>query len=80
MSIDSITLPAHIVMKAVQRVDKRQCKTVLHELRCAFFERCPDVSMWSVLKATLEVVGVSVDDVQEAINSGVAHADLEADH
>ncbi len=54
----------------------RDCKTVLHELRLAFFERCLDISSWSVL----EDVGVSVNDVQEAIDSGVAHADLEADH
>jgi len=72
--------PAHILLKAVQRVDKRQCKAVLQELRLAFFERCLDISRWSVLKATLEVAGVSVIDVQEAIDSGAAHADLEADH
>jgi predicted DsbA family dithiol-disulfide isomerase len=72
--------PAHILMKAVQRVDKRQCRAVLHELRSAFFGRCLDISRRSVLKAALEVVGVSVNDVQEAIDSGVAHADLEADH
>ncbi len=71
--------PAHILMKAVQRVDKRQCKAVLHELRLAFFERCLDISRWSALKAALEVSGVSVNDVQEAIDSGAAHADLEAD-
>jgi predicted DsbA family dithiol-disulfide isomerase len=51
----------------------------LHELRLAFFERCLDVSRWSVLKATLEAVGVSVSDVREVIDSGMAHADLEAD-
>jgi len=71
--------PAHILIKAVQRVDKRQCKAVLHELRLAFFERCLDISRWSTLKAALEVSGVSVNDVQEAIDSGAAHADLEAD-
>ncbi|MCW8808647.1 MAG: DsbA family protein [Rhodanobacter sp.] len=71
--------PAHILMKAVQRVEQRQCRPVLHELRLAFFERCLDVSRWSVLKATLEAVGVSVSDVREVIDSGMAHADLEAD-
>jgi predicted DsbA family dithiol-disulfide isomerase len=71
--------PAHIVMKAVQRADKRQCEAVLHELRSAFFERCLDISRWSVLKAVLEDAGVSVNDVQEMIDSGLAHADLEAD-
>lgn len=72
--------PAHIVMKAVQRVDQHQCRAVLHELRCAFFERCLDIGRWSVLETALETVGVSVNDVKEAMDSGVAHADLEADH
>lgn len=71
--------PAHIMMKAVQRVDQRSCRAVLHELRLAFFERCVDISRRSALEAALEVVGVSVNDVQEAIDSGAAHADLEAD-
>lgn len=71
--------PAHLLIKAVQRVDERQCRAVLHELRLAFFERCLDISRRSVLMATLEVVGVSVNDVREAIDSGMAHADLEAD-
>jgi len=71
--------PAHLLVKAVQRVDNEQCNAVLHELRGAFFERCLDISRWSVLKAALVAVGVSVNDVQEAIDSGIAHADLEAD-
>jgi len=72
--------PAHILLKAVQRVDKRNCRAVLQELRLAFFERCLDISSRPVLRACLEVVGVPVNDVQEAIDSGAAHADLEADH
>ena len=72
--------PAHILLKAVQRVDKRNCRAVLQELRLAFFERCLDISSRPVLKASLEVVGVSVNDVQEVIDSGAAHADLESDH
>jgi predicted DsbA family dithiol-disulfide isomerase len=71
--------PAHVLIKAVQRVDLRRCETVLHALRSAFFERCLDISSWSVLRDTLEVAGVSVDDVREAIDSGAAFADLEAD-
>jgi predicted DsbA family dithiol-disulfide isomerase len=31
------------------------------------------------LNAALEVVGVSVNDVQDVIDSGAAHADFEAD-
>jgi len=71
--------PAHLLLKAVQRVGARQCKAVLNELRLAFFERCLDTSSWSVLQHVLEVTGVSVDDVREAIDSGVAYAGLEAD-
>ena len=72
--------PAHILLKAVQRIDQRQCKAVLLELRSAFFERALDIGRWSVLASALEVVGLSVGDVRELIDSGVAHADLEADH
>jgi predicted DsbA family dithiol-disulfide isomerase len=71
--------PAHILVKGVQRVDAHQCSAVLHELRRAFFERCLDIGRWSVLQAVLEAVDVSVEAVREAIDSGAAHADLEAD-
>lgn len=71
--------PAHILIKAVQRVDSQQCGTVLHALRSAFFEQCLDISSRSVLHDVLESVGVSVHDVQSVIDSGMAHADLEAD-
>jgi predicted DsbA family dithiol-disulfide isomerase len=71
--------PAHILLKAVQRVDRNQCKAVMKELRLAFFERCLDISSRSVLEDVLEVAGVPVNEVQEVIDSGVAHADLEAD-
>ncbi len=73
------SMPAHLLMKAVQRVDKLQCRAVLQELRLAFFQRCLDISSRSVLEAALEVVGMPVNDVQALIDSGVAHADLEAD-
>lgn len=71
--------PAHILAKAVQRVDEQRCDAVLHELRHVFFERCLDIGRWSVLQAVLESVGVSVGDVRDVIDSGTAHADLEAD-
>jgi predicted DsbA family dithiol-disulfide isomerase len=71
--------PAHILMKAVQRVEKGQCRAVLQALRSAFFERCLDVGNWSVLMDVLGVVGASVKDVQEVIHAGIAYADLEAD-
>lgn len=72
--------PAHLLLKAVQRVDKRSCRAVLQEIRLAFFERCLDISSRSVLEASLEAVGVPVNDVRGVIDSGAAHADLEADH
>ncbi|PIP01537.1 MAG: dithiol-disulfide isomerase [Zetaproteobacteria bacterium CG12_big_fil_rev_8_21_14_0_65_54_13] len=71
--------PAHLLLKAVQRVDPHNCRAVLQELRLAFFERCLDISSRPDLHACLEAVGVPVNDVQEAIDSGLAHADLEAD-
>lgn len=71
--------PAHLVIKAVQRVDRRQCRAVLQALRVAFFEQCRDLSKRSVLNDTLDAVGISVDAVQAEIDSGMAFADLEAD-
>ena len=32
--------PAHLFLKAVQRIDGRQCRAAIRELRAAFFERC----------------------------------------
>lgn len=67
-------------MKAVQRADGSRCEAILRELRCAFFERCLDIGTWRVLESTLERAGVSAAGVKNVIDSGVAHADLEADH
>jgi predicted DsbA family dithiol-disulfide isomerase len=72
--------PAHILMKAVQRVDPSRCNAVLQELRSAFFEHCLDIGSKSILMASLETVGVSIGEIENVIDSGVAHADLEADH
>ena len=71
--------PAHLLLKAVQRVDEHQCREVLTNLRSAFFEQSLDISKWSVLQDSLDAAGVSVNDVREVIDSGIAHADLEAD-
>ena len=72
--------PAHILLKAVQRIDAEQCEAIQQELRLNFFEQCMDISQWSVLRTALEAVGISVNDVRNVIDSGVAYADLEADH
>lgn len=71
--------PAHLLLKAVQRVDKSQCRAVLQALRSAFFEDCLDIGSWPVLQSALEQVGLPVGEVRAVIESGVAHADLEAD-
>lgn len=79
LSQPASSTPAHIFMKAVQRVDKSQCRAVLNEIRLAFFERCLDISSRSVLMEIIEIAGVSANDVKGVIDSGVAYADLEAD-
>jgi predicted DsbA family dithiol-disulfide isomerase len=71
--------PAHLALKAVQRIDGARCDDVLREIRRAFFERCLDVGCWSVLRPVLESTGVSSDAVRDVIDAGLAHADLEAD-
>ena len=71
--------PAHLLMKAVQRVDKPKCRAVLHALRTAFFEQGLDIGNAAVLKDSLKITGVSDKYVQEVMDSGMAHADLEAD-
>ena len=72
--------PAHIVLKAVQRLDESQCTPLLKQLRTDFFENCRDISSWAVLVDSLEASEISVNDVRELIDSGEAHADLEADY
>ena len=72
--------PAHILMKAVQRVDPSRCNAVMQELRSAFFEQCLDIGSKPILMASVEKVGVSIGEIESVIDSGVAHADLEADH
>jgi len=72
--------PAHILLKAVQRADAEKFEPVLNDIREAFFNKCQDISQWSTLENSLKVAEVSVNDIRDVVNSGVAHADLEADH
>ena len=71
--------PAHLVLKAVQRLDPERVEDTLRALRTMFFEQCADVADWRVLSDALEQVGVRPEDVRRTIDCGVAHADLEAD-
>ncbi len=72
--------PAHLLLKAVQRVDNSSCDVVLRTLRRTFFEDCSDIASWPVLRKCLEAAAVPVKDVQALIDNGTAHADLEADY
>lgn len=74
------SMPAHLVIKAVQRVDKSRCGDLLGELRTRFFTQCLDISQWSVLQSALSAVDIAINEVEEVIHSGLAYADLEADH
>jgi predicted DsbA family dithiol-disulfide isomerase len=71
--------PAHLVLKAVQRVDPARFGAALKTIRGAFFERCLDIAQRPVLEAALEEVGIPRAEVQRELDSGRAHADLEAD-
>lgn len=71
--------PAHLVLKAVQGIDPNWCEPVLIELRRAFFEQCRNISAWRVLEEALRTVDVPPQTVRDAIDSGAAHAALEAD-
>ena len=73
------SMPAHLLLKAVQRIDPAQYPAVLRALRRDFFERGLDISQRSVLQDSLRCIDVDVDQVQALMDSGVAHADLEAD-
>lgn len=71
--------PAHLFLKAVQRVDSLLCEQVLKDIRSAFFEHCRDIAEHAVLHDIVRQAGLSVNNVQAVIDSGLAYADLEAD-
>ncbi len=71
--------PAHLMLKAVQQVDNERCETVLNAIRTAFFQDCRDIAQWSVLKDIVAQAGITVNHVQSIVDSGTAHAALEAD-
>jgi predicted DsbA family dithiol-disulfide isomerase len=73
------SIPAHLMLKAVQRVDSFKCEIILNKIRSAFFEDCLDIGKWPVLQDIVTKSGMSIDDVQAVVDSGVAHADLDAD-
>ncbi len=71
--------PAHLMLKAVQHIDDKQCEPVLKAIRLAFFEECRDIACWPVLLDVVAQAGLPVDDIQTVVDRGVAYADLESD-
>lgn len=72
--------PAHLALKAVQMTSMDKFKPALNAIRSAFFEHSQDISRWAVLRDVLQAAGVSVEEIKEVLDAGVAHAALEADH
>jgi predicted DsbA family dithiol-disulfide isomerase len=73
------SMPAHLMLKAVQQVSPAHFDAALRESRRAFFEQCRDIGRADVLRSVLDAVGAPVDAVEQAIACGGAHAALEAD-
>lgn len=71
--------PAHLMLKAVQRVAPHQSQALLVAVRKAYFRDCRDIARRSVLEELLQDQGVDVEAVRDVLDSGEAHADLEAD-
>jgi predicted DsbA family dithiol-disulfide isomerase len=71
--------PAHLIIKAVQKVAPEKCVPITTTLREAFFKDARNIADSEVLEQILEEVGVPVDEVNALICSGQAHALLEAD-
>ena len=74
------SMPAHLVLKAMQSVDRGKTESLLREIRRAFFEDCLDIGSWSVLESCISAVGASVGAIRARLDDGRAHADLEADN
>jgi len=71
--------PAHLVLKAAQCVEPDKAEQLLREVRRAFFEDCLDVGSWLGLAACIDAVGISIEAIRTTLDSGRAHASLEAD-
>jgi predicted DsbA family dithiol-disulfide isomerase len=75
----SSSMPAHLMLKAVQRVDSDRFVAVLNSIRSAFFEHGRDIAQWPVLCDIVAEAGIKIKDVQALVDSGHAHADLDTD-
>jgi len=70
---------AHLVLKAVSRIDPAALPDLLVRFRHGFFREGRDVSRWPVQRDLLRGSGLTADAVREQIDEGMAFAALEAD-
>jgi predicted DsbA family dithiol-disulfide isomerase len=77
------SMPAHLLLCAVRALDKERGEALLPEvarrIRHAFFVDLVDVSQRSELLNISAQAGLSSGDVEKALDSGVAHAELSSD-
>jgi predicted DsbA family dithiol-disulfide isomerase len=77
------SMPAHLLLCAVRALDKERGEALLPEvarrIRHAFFVDLVDVSQRSELLNIAVQAGLSSGDVEKAMDSGIAHAELSSD-
>ncbi len=72
--------PAHLALKCVQQIAPEKFKTALVALRIAFFTHGRDISANQVIEDVLDSCGIPLPGVHQLLNSGRAHALLDADY
>ena len=71
--------PAHLTLKAAQKVSTTQAEHLLHNIRKAFFERALDISNTDILEQLLEESKIDIASIRAVFRTGEAHALLESD-
>jgi predicted DsbA family dithiol-disulfide isomerase len=71
--------PAHLTLKAAQKLGATKAEQFLHHIRSAFFERALDISNAEVLDQLLEESGIDIESIRAVFSTGEAHALLESD-
>lgn len=71
--------PAHLTLKAAQKLGATKAEQFLHHIRSAFFERALDISNAEVLDQLLEESGIDIESIRAVFRTGEAHALLESD-
>ena len=71
--------PAHLILKAAQKLGTTQAERLLHNIRRAFFERALNISNAGILEQLLEESSIEIDSIRAVFRSGEAHALFEGD-